>query len=96
ASAANATLYYSAVEDMFKDLVLEQQEQQEESMKQHQQQQQVLEPEPWIATPKRVVRIRKHNLFGKDAAPEFTIHRRALGNCAGASPRSRRQRCEAE
>lgn len=90
-SSSNATLYYSAVDDMFKDLL---REQEEHEVAEEQAAQQVAESEPWTATPKRLVRIRKHNLFGKDASEEFVICRRLTATQLASSPRSREQQTE--
>ncbi|XP_030569110.1 uncharacterized protein LOC115768596 [Drosophila novamexicana] len=103
-SASNATLYYTAIDDMFKELLLDASaEEQVDTVE--------LE-EPLIATPKRLVRIRKQNLFAKEQE-EFVICRRLPLPAAkpDLSPRSqelrkerqadellrlRRQRCEVE
>lgn len=90
-SSSNATLYYTAVDDMFKDLL---REQEEHEAAEEQAAQQVAESEPWTATPKRLVRIRKHNLFGKDASEEFVICRRLAATQLESSPRSREQQAE--
>lgn len=88
-SSSNSTLYYTP--DMFKDLLLDQQEHESEG---EQACQQVSDSEPWAATPKRLVRIRKHNLFGKDASEEFVICRRLAATQLESSPRSREQQAE--
>ncbi|XP_023164333.1 uncharacterized protein LOC111595039 [Drosophila hydei] len=99
-SSSNATLYYTAIDDMFKDLLLDTSTEQ-----------QVTENEaPLTATPKRMVRIRKQNLFAKEMEEDFVICRR-LPEASNLSPstqelrkerqgeellRLRRQRWEAE
>lgn len=90
-SSSNSTLYYTAMDDMFKELLLEQQE---HETAEEQTCQQVADSEPWTATPKRLVRIRKHNLFGKDATEEFVICRRLAATQLESSPRSREQQTE--
>ncbi|KAH8371691.1 hypothetical protein KR093_008566 [Drosophila rubida] len=70
-SSANSTIYYSAVEDMFKDMALENNENNKEQMDTAE------NFMPLVDTPKRSVRIRRLNLFGKDKS-EFAICRRLL------------------
>ncbi|XP_017841582.1 uncharacterized protein LOC108599292 [Drosophila busckii] len=62
--SCNSTLYYTAMDDMFTEMM-------ETSGEQHSHEKE----EPLIATPKRIVRIRKHNLFAEDMQ-EFVIDRR--------------------
>lgn len=66
-SSTNATLYYTAMEDMFKDLLLD-----TDAVEQVY----TMENEaPLIDTPKRMVRIRQQKLFAQDKK-EFFICRR--------------------
>lgn len=82
-SSSNATLYYTAIDDMFKDLVLDTSKEE-----------QVTENEaPLTATPKRLVRIRKQNLFATEMEDEFVIYRR-LPKATDLSPSTKELRKE--
>ncbi|KAL7733027.1 hypothetical protein ACLKA6_002830 [Drosophila palustris] len=102
-SSSNATLYYTAMEDMFKDLLLDTDAEEQVNAMEN--------AAPLTDTPKRLVRIRQHNLFAKDDKKEFSICRRMPLSSPklDASPRSqerhkeqqrmellrlRRERCE--
>ncbi|XP_022226148.1 uncharacterized protein LOC111076604 [Drosophila obscura] len=67
---SNTTLYYTAVEDMFNELLTIEVDQLDTKN--------MDEPhsEPLVNTPKRCVRIRQHNLFDKDST-DFVICRRS-------------------
>ncbi|KAH8307439.1 hypothetical protein KR044_012158 [Drosophila immigrans] len=69
-SSANATMYYSAVEDMFKDMLLDGDAKEQMDTTANEM--------PLVDTPKRSVRIRKFNLFAKMDKPEFVICRRMV------------------
>ncbi|XP_034107791.1 uncharacterized protein LOC117570345 [Drosophila albomicans] len=80
-SSANTTMYYSAVEDMFKDMLIDTTETKEQEMDT------AVNDITWVDTPKRSVRIRRLNLF-KDK-PEFVICRRIIApSKLDLSPRS--------
>ncbi|EDW83937.1 uncharacterized protein Dwil_GK18950 [Drosophila willistoni] len=64
----NSTLYFTAVEEMFQDMLqLEEAESENHSKN---------ELESYNLTPKRTVRIRQQNLFGRDSS-DFVIYRRS-------------------
>ncbi|XP_034481392.1 uncharacterized protein LOC117787057 [Drosophila innubila] len=101
-SSSNATLYYTAMEDMFKDLLLDTDSAEQVDTMENEM--------PLMDTPKRLVRIRQHNLFTKDKEEFFICRRLPLSSQKlDASPRSqemhkeqqgkellrlRRERCE--
>ncbi|XP_068152340.1 uncharacterized protein [Drosophila tropicalis] len=64
----NSTLYFTAVEEMFQDM-LHLEEAETENISKN-------ELELYNLTPKRSVRIRQQNLFGKDSS-DFIIYRRS-------------------
>ncbi|EDV90332.1 uncharacterized protein LOC6571338 [Drosophila grimshawi] len=68
-SSSNATLYYTAIDEMFQELLVDTNDEEQLSTVENE------EESPLIVTPKRTVRLRKLNLFAKDAE-EFVICRR--------------------
>ncbi|EDW26200.1 GL25616 [Drosophila persimilis] len=68
--SSNTTLYYSAVEDMFKELLTIEVEQLDTKNVEES------DYEPLVNTPRRCVPRRQHNLFAKDST-SFVICRRS-------------------